>query len=89
MRKGIRTALCVEARDGKVRVFLPPLASVAEFTELLAAVDRARRDVGTEVRIEGYAPPSDPQLFQMSVTPDPGVIEVNLPPTATLRSTRG
>jgi uncharacterized protein (DUF2126 family) len=81
----IRTALCIEPRDGALYVFLPPLESWADFLALVAEVDAARAEVGVAVRLEGYPPPPDPNLYRFSVTPDPGVLEVNLPPTAEMR----
>jgi uncharacterized protein (DUF2126 family) len=82
---GIRTALCVEEREGAIWVFLPPLPSFGRFCQLIAAIDATRVETGLDVRLEGYAPPSSPEQFKCAVTPDPGVLEVNLPPTATLR----
>ncbi len=84
----LRTALCVEARpagsDLALHVFLPPLSAAGDFFELVAAVDRARAALGhADVVVEGYGPPRDPALFRFSVTPDPGVVEVNIPPSAT------
>jgi uncharacterized protein (DUF2126 family)/transglutaminase-like putative cysteine protease len=81
----IRTALCVEPRDGTLLVFLPPLERAEDFLALLAAVDGARRELGLEVQLEGYPPPASPGLLRLAVTPDPGVLEVNLPPQATGR----
>ncbi|MCA9517586.1 MAG: transglutaminase family protein, partial [Myxococcales bacterium] len=82
---GVRTALTVEVRDGHVYAFLPPLPSFDRFVDLVAALDRARARVGRDVRLEGYGPPSSPDAARFSVTPDPGVIEVNVPPTASMR----
>ena len=80
-KAAVRTALAVEPRDGELFVFLPPLASAAEFAELVTAVDQAARTTGLEVRLEGYPPPWSAELVRFSVTPDPGVLEVNVPPT--------
>ncbi len=82
----IRTALCVERRDGTLFVFLPPTATAEEFLALVGAVDAARRATGLEVQLEGYPPPSSPLLSRLAVTPDPGVLEVNLPPMNSGRS---
>ncbi|WP_434045180.1 MULTISPECIES: DUF2126 domain-containing protein [Sorangium] len=83
---GVRTALCVETRDGIVHVFLPPLLSPADFFELIAAIDATRQETGVDVLLEGYPPPSSAELLRFSVTPDPGVLEVNLPPTDGVRA---
>jgi uncharacterized protein (DUF2126 family)/transglutaminase-like putative cysteine protease len=79
----VRTALCVEPRNGRVHVFLPPLASGADFVELIAVLERAAAELSLPVIIEGEPPPPDPRLNRFGVTPDPGVIEVNLHPSAT------
>jgi uncharacterized protein (DUF2126 family) len=66
-------------------VFLPPLLTADDFFALVAEVDAAREETAVPVLLEGYPPPSGPKLYRLSVTPDPGVLEVNLPPTASLR----
>ena len=79
---GIRTALAIEPRDGTLWVFVPPVARFADFCALIAAIDRAREATGLAVELEGYAPPPAPDRLRFAVTPDPGVLEVNLPPVA-------
>ncbi len=81
----VRTALCIEARGGTVHVFLPPLARAEDFFDLVAVIDEARQHTGIAIQLEGYPPPSSPLLFRFAVTPDPGVLEVNLPPVASSR----
>ena len=84
--KPVRTALCFEIRDGVLHAFLPPLAKAEDFFALLAVLDAARAALGKELHLEGYPPPSHPGLLRMSVTPDPGVLEVNLPPARSSRA---
>jgi uncharacterized protein (DUF2126 family) len=79
----VRTALCVEPRDGMLHVFMPPLGLAEEFLALTAAIEDVARARAQPVRIEGYTPPGDHRLERLSVTPDPGVIEVNVHPTRT------
>src|SRR3984957_7829544 len=76
----IRPALCVQAREGRLHVFLPYVLNLADYLDLLAAVEDTCQYLHTPVWLEGYPPPSDPRLRTFSLTPDPGVLEVNLPP---------
>jgi uncharacterized protein (DUF2126 family)/transglutaminase-like putative cysteine protease len=78
----VRTALSVESRNGKLHIFLPPLFSAEDWLELAAAIEATAQEVGHKVVLEGYLPPSDPRLLHFSVTPDPGVIEVNVHPAS-------
>lgn len=77
----VRTALCVEAREGRLHVFLPPVFAAEDWLDLVAAVEATAKEAGRKVVLEGYLPPSDHRLPHFSVTPDPGVIEVNLHPS--------
>ena len=76
----VRTALTVEARGGLLHVFFPPLFAAEDWLDLVAAVEATAAEAGRKVVLEGYLPPSDPGLLHFSVTPDPGVIEVNVHP---------
>ena len=78
----IRPSLCVQARDGRLHVFLPYAPKLADYLDLVSAVEDTCRYLKAPVWVEGYAPAFDPRLRSFSVTPDPGVLEVNLPPAS-------
>ncbi|RXP55485.1 transglutaminase family protein [Lutibacter sp. HS1-25] len=77
----VRTGLCAEVREGKLYLFLPPLDSAEIFLDLIASIELTARDLKIPVVLEGYEPPKDHRLESMKITPDPGVIEVNVHPT--------
>jgi uncharacterized protein (DUF2126 family)/transglutaminase-like putative cysteine protease len=78
----VRTALCIEPRQGALYVFMPPVANVEEYLNLISTVEQTAAELSLPIKIEGYTPPYDPRLQHFKVTPDPGVIEVNLQPSA-------
>lgn len=81
----IHTALCIEPREGKLFVFMPPVATLEDYLELLVHIELTATEMKLPVCIEGYAPPSDPRIEKFMVTPDPGVIEVNIMPARSWR----
>jgi len=74
------TALAVEPRGGHLFLFLPPLEEFPPAVELLAAVEAAAAAIGRPIVVEGYPLPPDPRTRTLTVTPDPGVVEVNVQP---------
>ncbi|MFF2553272.1 transglutaminase family protein [Nocardia sp. NPDC058058] len=75
------TALVAEIRDDRLYVFLPPVTEFGAFCDLVRRVEEAALAIGRPVVLEGYGPPVDDRLQSLSITPDPGVIEVNVQPT--------
>ena len=79
----VHTALCAEVRDGMLCIFLPPVPLLEDFLVLLTAIETTASALKLPLRLEGYTPPSDPRLKEFRITPDPGVIEVNIHPSST------
>jgi uncharacterized protein (DUF2126 family)/transglutaminase-like putative cysteine protease len=76
----IRTALCIEPRDGRIYIFMPPMRTTEDYLDLVAAIEQTAAALSLPVIIEGTPPEADPRLNHIKVTPDPGVIEVNMHP---------
>lgn len=77
------TALCVEAREGRLYIFMPPLTLLEHYLELVAAIEATAENLAMPIVMEGYEPPRDYRIERLMVTPDPGVIEVNIHPSKT------
>jgi uncharacterized protein (DUF2126 family)/transglutaminase-like putative cysteine protease len=76
----VRTAVCVEPREGRLHIFMPPVRSTEDYLDLVSAVEETATELKLPIILEGSAPPHDHRLSHIKVTPDPGVIEVNLHP---------
>ncbi len=77
-----RTAICVEPRNGNLRVFLPPIATLEGWLDLIYQLERTAEMTDLPIVIEGYEAPFDPRINRFKITPDPGVIEVNMHPSS-------
>ena len=84
----VRTGLNIEVRDGKLYIFLPPLDHTEAFLDLIASIEAVANKLDIKVVLEGYEPAHDLRLDTIKVTPDPGVIEVNIQPTTSWESLR-
>jgi uncharacterized protein (DUF2126 family)/transglutaminase-like putative cysteine protease len=82
----IKTALSVEAREGIIYIFVPPLHYLEHYLDLIASIEATAAKLTMPVRIEGYEPPRDYRLERLVVSPDPGVIEVNIHPSASWKA---
>jgi uncharacterized protein (DUF2126 family)/transglutaminase-like putative cysteine protease len=76
----IRTALSVELRDGLLYIFIPPMEYLEHYLDIIASIEASAAKLNLQVRIEGYEPPRDNRMERLVISPDPGVIEVNIHP---------
>jgi uncharacterized protein (DUF2126 family) len=82
----LKRAMVLEKNGGEVAFFFPPLLQPA-FQEMLEIVAPAvcMPQAGL-FRFEGYIPEDADGLWtKLSLTPDPGVLEINLPPCETVQ----
>ncbi len=81
----IKHCLGTRIVDGKLYVFIPPMDNVEQFIQLMAVIETAAEKQQTPIVLEGYQSPADPRINKLFITPDPGVIEVNIPPSERFR----
>jgi len=76
----VRTGVCIEPREGRLYIFLPPMYSLESYVQFIATIEEVAEQLQVPVVLEGYDPPRDYRLQKLLVTPDPGVVEVNIHP---------
>lgn len=77
----VRTAICCQVRNGHLYVFMPPTETIEDYLEVVSAVERVAEQMKQPVVLEGYPPPRDNRIQVLAITPDPGVLEVNVQPS--------
>ena len=50
------------------------------YLDIIASIEATAAKLNMQVRIEGYEPPRDNRMERLVISPDPGVIEVNIHP---------
>lgn len=78
----IRLALVVEVRRGVVHIFMPPIASARSYADVLTAIEATAEVLDCSIIVEGYNPPGNQGIQGFQITPDPGVLEVNIHPAS-------
>ena len=74
-----RTAVCVQVRQGRLFVFLPPMTHLEHYLDLVAALESTATKTGIPVMLEGYEPPEDYRLGRLLAQPEPGMLKLSLP----------
>ncbi len=80
--KFVRAAMTVEPKDGRISIFMPPVERLGDYLDLVSAIEDCAAEMDVPIHLGGYAPPKDARLNEIKVTPDPGVLEVNIQPAS-------
>jgi uncharacterized protein (DUF2126 family)/transglutaminase-like putative cysteine protease len=83
LKHTLRTAVCIECKGNELYLFIPPLSQLESFIDLIKSIEYTSKKTKISVLLNGYCPPIDNRLNYFSVTPDPGVLEINIHPSKT------